>query len=76
MNLKRLKDLRERKDKSKKQIAEYLGISQQHYSLYELNKRLIPVDILVKLAYLYDTSTDYILGLTNIKEPYPKQKKQ
>lgn len=75
MNLKRLKELRERKDKSQKQIAEYLGISQQHYSLYELNKRIITIDILIKLSYLYDTSTDYILGLTNIKEPYPKTKK-
>lgn len=74
MNLKRLKELRERKDKSQKQIAEYLGISQQHYSLYELNKRIITIDILIKLSYLYDTSTDYILGLTNIKEPYPRNK--
>ena len=74
MKINRLKEMRERKDKSQKQIAEYLEISQQHYSLYELNKRLIPVDLLVKLAYLYDTSTDYLLGLTNIKEPYPKRK--
>ena len=74
MKLKRLKELRERKDKSQIQIADYLGISQQHYSLYELNKRLIPIDLLVKLAYLYDTSTDYIIGLTNIKDPYPKNK--
>lgn len=73
MNLKRLKELRERKDKSQLQIANYLGISQQHYSLYELNKRSIPVELLIKLAYLYDTSTDYILGLTNIKESYPKK---
>lgn len=74
MKLKRLKELRERKDKSQIQIAEYLGISQQHYSMYELNKRLIPIDLLIKLAYLYETSTDYILGLTNIKEQYPKNK--
>lgn len=74
MEIKRLKDLRERKDKSQKQIADLLEISQQHYSLYELNKRQIPIDLLIKLAFLYDTSLDYICGLTNQKEPYPRNK--
>ncbi len=73
MKIKRLKELRERKDKSQIQIAEFLGISQQHYSMYELNKRLIPIDLLVKLSYLYETSVDYIIGLTDKKEPYPKK---
>ena len=73
MTIKRLKELRERKDKSQLQIADFLGISQQHYSLYELNKRLIPIDLLIKLSYLYETSIDYIVGLTDKKEPYPKK---
>ena len=61
----RLKDLREDHDLSQQQIAEYLGMKQPQYSRYERGYRDIPTDILIKLAKLYHTSTDYILGLTN-----------
>lgn len=72
MNIKRLKDLREDKDLYQKDIAKILGTSQQLYSEYELGIRLIPIDKLDKLANLYNTSIDYIIGRTNIKEPYKK----
>lgn len=71
----RLRDLREDKDLFQKDIADMLGTTQQYYSEYELGKRLIPIDKLIKLAYFYETSTDYILSLTNIKKPYPRAKK-
>lgn len=45
--IKRIKDLREDKDKTQKEIAEYLGITQQQYSLYEKGNRTIPVDFLM-----------------------------
>ena len=61
----RLKDLREDHDLSQKQIADYLGMKQPQYSRYERGYRDIPTDVLIKLAKLYKTSTDYILGLTN-----------
>ena len=61
----RLKDLREDHDLSQKQIAEYLGMKQPQYSRYERGYRDIPTDVLIKLAKLYKTSTDYILGLSN-----------
>lgn len=70
MNVKRLKDLREDKDMSQKQIAKILKITQQQYSLYETGIRLIPIDKLCILANFYNTSTDYILGRTNNKKPY------
>ena len=70
MNIKRLKDLREDKDMSQKDVAKILKISQQQYSLYETGIRLIPIDKLCILADYYKTSTDYILGRTNIKKPY------
>ena len=66
----RLKDLREDHDYSQKFIADYLKMKQPQYSRYERGLRDIPTDVLIKLAKLYNTSTDYILGLTNnIKKP-------
>lgn len=74
MNLKRLKDLREDKNLIQQDIANMLKITRQQYSLYETEKRTLPIDILDTLANFYETSTDYILGRTNIKEPYPRKK--
>lgn len=68
----RLKDLREDHDFSQKYIADYLDMKQPQYSRYEQGLRDIPTDVLIRLALLYNTSTDYILGLTNNSEPYRK----
>lgn len=68
----RLKDLREDADMSQQQVAEYLHMKQPQYSRYERGLRDIPTDILIRLAQLYGTSTDYILGLTNNSRPYYK----
>ena len=62
---KRIRDLREDKDLTQKEIAKFLNCSQQVYSNYELGQRDIPTDILIKLSKLYNVSVDYILGLTN-----------
>lgn len=69
----RLRDLREDKDLTQKQIAEIINVSQVAYSYYEIEKREIDLQSLKKLALFYNTSTDYILGLTNKKEPYPRR---
>ena len=61
----RIRDLREGKDLTQKQIAAYLNCSQQVYSNYELGQRDVPTDILILLAKFYNVSVDYILGLTN-----------
>lgn len=61
----RIRDLREDHDWKQRQVAEYLHCSQQVYSNYELGQRDIPTDVLIKLAQLYDVSTDFLLGLTN-----------
>lgn len=68
MEFKRLKNLREDHDKLQKDIAKYLNITQQQYSLYELGIRDLPIDCLIKLSKLYNVSTDYILNLTDKKE--------
>lgn len=74
MNLRRLKDTREDKDLLQKQVAIILKITRQQYGLYESGERKIPVDKLMELAEFYNTSTDYLLGLTNETKPYPRIK--
>lgn len=70
----RLKDLREDKDLLQKDVAKILNVAERTYSGYETENRWLPKDILIKLALFYDTSIDYIVGLTNIKQPYPRKK--
>lgn len=65
MDIRRIKDLREDKDKTQKEVSEYLQITQQQYSLYEKGIRTIPVDLVIKLAKYYNVSTDYLLGVTD-----------
>ena len=73
MNMKlRIRDLREDADLTQQEIANYLMCDQSLYSKYERGTRVVPVEIIIKLAKLYGTSTDYILGLTDEKEPYKK----
>lgn len=67
MFISRLKDLREDNDLTQQQIAELLNCKQQAYSNYEKGKRELPYEMLLKLAKIYNTSTDYILGLTDKK---------
>lgn len=69
----RLRDIREDLDITQKTIADFLHIKQNTYSQYENGQRQLPVDVLILLAGFYNTSTDYILGLTNVKTPYPKK---
>lgn len=68
----RLKDLREDADLNQTQIADELGICQTVYSRYERGYQTIPVEHLLALADLYETSTDYLLGRTNEKTFYSK----
>lgn len=68
----RLKDLREDRDLSQQDLADYLGMKQPQYSRYERGVRDVPTDVLIQLAQLYKTSTDYILGLTNDSKPFPR----
>ena len=68
----RLKGLREDRDLLQKDIAKYLDVTQVAYSCYEIGRRQIPVDALIKLANYYNVSVDYILGLTDERKPYSK----
>ena len=66
----RIRDLREDHDLSQKDVADYLQMKQPQYSRYERGVRDVPTDVLIRLARLYKTSTDYILGLTDDPRPY------
>lgn len=68
----RLRDLREDLDLTQKEIADFLHVRQNTYSQYENGQRQIPLSQLIALADYYHTSVDYLLGLTDVKSPYPK----
>ena len=66
-------DLREDNDLTQKQLAEFLNCTQQTYSRYETGEITIDINSLIKLAIFYNTSVDYLVGLTEIPKPYIKQ---
>lgn len=62
--------MREEKGMTQQQVSEYLICDQSLYSKYERGEREIPLEIMVKLAKLFETSIDYLVRLTDIKQPY------
>ena len=70
----RLKDLREDKNKTQKDIAEIINMSRTGYNQYETGKNDIPTKVLIELSKYYNTSIDYLLGQTNETKPYPRIK--
>ena len=65
-----IRDLREDNDLTQSEVAGILNCSQVAYSYYEIGRRDIPTDVLIKLACYYNCSIDYLLGLTDNKTPY------
>lgn len=70
----RIRDLREDNDLTQRQVGEILNMSQTGYNQYEIGKNDIPTRVLIKLAEFYNTSVDYLLGLTDEKKPYKRKK--
>lgn len=70
----RIRDIREDRDISQKEISELLLCDQSLYSKYELGKRDLPLRLAVKLAEYYGVSLDYLVGLTDIPDFYPRKK--
>ena len=69
----RIRSLREDYDKSQTETAEILKIGQRTYCDYELGKTRIPVDSLIVLAKLYNVSMDYICGLSDTRNSFPRK---
>ena len=71
----RIRDIRIDKSLAQKEVASMLKIAPNTLSQYENGERNIPLDILARLAIIYNTSTDYLLGITDIKYPYERNNK-
>lgn len=69
----RLRDLREDREVSQQELAELLNIRQSTYSHYETGIRQPSIETLIKLAYFYDTSLDYLVGITDDPKPYSRR---
>lgn len=65
----RVREMREDHDMTQREVAEMLGMKQPQYFRYEQGYRDIPTDVLIRLAEIYDTSIDYLLGRTNNPAP-------
>ena len=70
----RIRAMREDRDLNQTKVAKLLGMSQTGYSKYETGENDIPTQVLIKLARFYDTSVDYVLGLTDQSKAYPRQR--
>ncbi len=68
----RIKEIREDKGYTQTEIAKKLGITQRNYSYFETGQTALTEEILTKIANLYNTSIDYLLYRTDVREPYPK----
>lgn len=73
MKYQRLQDLREDHDLRQQDIADILNCQRNVYRRYESGEREVPVWVIISLAEYYNVSTDYLLGLTSQKTPYPKE---
>lgn len=72
LKFERIRDLRVDRNYTQQQIADYLGVKQNTYSQYEIGVLNYPLDVVIKLADLYEVSVDYLLGRTSVQKPYPR----
>ncbi len=70
MMFRRLRDMREDRDLTQAQMADFLKIHQTTYSDYEIGKLNVPIDVFIKLAEFYHTSIDYLAEVTDNPKPY------
>ncbi len=66
----RIRDMREEKGMTQQQVSDYLMCDQSLYSKYERGEREVPLELMVKLAKLFETSIDHLVKLTDHKQPY------
>ena len=72
----RIRDLRNDRGLTQKQVAKLLNVSQNTYSQYEIGISRFPLDAVVRLAEYYNVSIDYLVGLTDETVPYPRKRRQ
>lgn len=69
----RIRDLREDSDLYQRNLAEYLNVTQQTYSRYETGELFPSLYVMEMLSVFYDTSVDYLMGLTDVRKPYKRK---
>ncbi|WP_040198322.1 helix-turn-helix domain-containing protein [Candidatus Soleaferrea massiliensis] len=74
--LERIRNLREDRDMTQKELSALLFVSRSTYSAYELGKVNVPAETLRFLALFFDTSVDYLLELTDNPTPYRRKQKK
>lgn len=67
-----IRNLREDNDWTQQYVADFLGVNRRTYSAYETGTNSMTPETLIRLAELYNTSVDYLLGLTKERLPYPR----
>ena len=68
----RIRDVREDHDLTQSEMAKLLACTQQTYSRYETGEITIDINSLEQLALFYNTSIDYLVGLTDNPKPYTR----
>lgn len=69
----RIKELRKKRGLMQQRLASELGITQQMLSKYERDVTLIKVDVLKKIAKYFNVTTDYLLGVSDVKRDLQRQ---
>ncbi len=72
INLK-LRELRIENELNQRNLAEFLNVTQHTYSRYETGELRPSIDVMERLSEFYKTSVDYLMGLTDIREPYKRK---
>ena len=69
-----LKALRENNYYTQEYVAKVLNVCQRTYCDYELGKTRIPIDSIIKLAMFYNVDLNYICGVSDKKNTFPKKR--
>ena len=69
----RIKELREDHDYNQTVVSKAIHVAQTTYSDYEKGKVRVPIECQIALAKFYNVDMNYISGVSNIKNSYPKK---
>ncbi len=71
--IQRIRELREDNDYNQTYVAQLIHVDQTTYSNYELGKVRMPIECIVKLARVYNVNLDYIIGVSDVRNEFPKK---
>ena len=76
LTYRRIKNFREDRDWTQQYIADMLHISRSAYSAYENGTTAVPIEVLIQLAHIFETSVDYLLEQTDNPVPYERKQRK